>query len=167
MAQGLQEHATTTVAHELSCSSVCEILFLNQGSNPSPCIAKVLVAQSYPTLSYPTLCSPMDCSPSCSSVCGILQARILEWVANTFSRESPQPRDWTWVSHIAGRFLITGPPRKSPGLTFKVWKMERSWSCKDEARQENGRCKGPEAEKTLVPRLVELWEDQEPERQAI
>ena len=36
---------------------------------------------------------------------GILQARILEWVAFSFSRRSSQPRDWTQVSHIAGRFF--------------------------------------------------------------
>ena len=40
-----------------------------------------------------TLCDPMDCSPSGSSVHGILQARILEWVAMIFSRGSSQPRD--------------------------------------------------------------------------
>ena len=38
--------------------------------------------------SYPTLCNPMDCSPPGSSVHGILQARILEWVAIPFSRGS-------------------------------------------------------------------------------
>ena len=48
---------------------------------------KVLVAQS-----CPTLCHPIDCSPSGSAVHGILQARILEWVAVPFSRGSPQPR---------------------------------------------------------------------------
>ena len=40
-----------------------------------------------------TLCVPMDCSPSGSSVHGILQARILEWVAMPSSRGSSQPRD--------------------------------------------------------------------------
>ena len=39
-----------------------------------------------------TLCDPVDCSLSDSSVCGILQARILEWVAVSFSRGSSQPR---------------------------------------------------------------------------
>ena len=42
---------------------------------------------------YPTLCDPMDCSLSGSSVHGILQARILEWVAVPFSRGSSQHRD--------------------------------------------------------------------------
>ena len=42
------------------------------------------------TQSCPTLCDRMDCSPPGSSVCGILQARIVEWVAIPFSRRSPQ-----------------------------------------------------------------------------
>ena len=45
----------------------------------------------------------MDCSPPGSSVHGILQARILEWVSISFSRRSSQPRDWTRVSRIVGR----------------------------------------------------------------
>ena len=48
---------------------------------------------------------PMDCSPPDSYVHGILQARILEWVAMPSSRESSGPRDQTWVSHVAGRFF--------------------------------------------------------------
>ena len=61
---------------------------------------KVLVAQS-----CLTLCDPIDCSPPGSSVRGILQARILEWVAIPFSRGSSQARGWTQVSCIAGRFF--------------------------------------------------------------
>ena len=52
-----------------------------------------------------TLCDPMDHSPPGSSVHGILQARILEWVAISFSGTSSQPRDRTWVSCIASRFF--------------------------------------------------------------
>ena len=48
----------------------------------------------------PTLCDPMDCSPPGSSVRGILQARILKWVAMPSSRESSLPRDRTQVSCI-------------------------------------------------------------------
>ena len=51
----------------------------------------------------PTLCDPMDCSPSGSSVHGILQARILEWVAISFSRGSSRPWDQTWVFCITSR----------------------------------------------------------------
>ena len=57
-------------------------------------------------------CDPMDCSLPGSSVHGILQARILEWVAMPFSRESPWPRDGTWVSCIADRFFTIEPLRK-------------------------------------------------------
>ena len=53
--------------------------------------------------SCPTLCDPVDCSPLGSSVHGILQARVLEWVAISFSRGSSPPRDRTQVSRIAGR----------------------------------------------------------------
>ena len=52
--------------------------------------------------SCPAVCDPMD-----YSVRGILQDRILEWVAFPFSRGSPQPRDQTQVSHIAGGLSIT------------------------------------------------------------
>ena len=61
----------------------------------------VLVAQS-----CRTVCGPMDYSPPGSSVHGILQTRILEWVAVSFSRGSSQPRDRTRVSCIAGRFFF-------------------------------------------------------------
>ena len=50
-----------------------------------------------------TLCDPMACSLPGSSVHGIFQARILEWVAICFSRGSSGPRDWTSVSRIVGR----------------------------------------------------------------
>ena len=59
-----------------------------------------------------TLCNPMDCSLPGSFVHEILQAGILEWGAIPFSRGSSSPKDWAWVSYIAGRFLtvwvITG-----------------------------------------------------------
>ena len=61
---------------------------------------KLKVAQS-----CPTLCDPMDCSLPASSVHGILQARILAWVAALFSRGLTQPRVQTQVSGIAGRFF--------------------------------------------------------------
>ena len=50
-----------------------------------------------------SLCNPMDCSPPGSSVHGILQVRILEWLAILFSRGSSWPRDQTQVSRIVGR----------------------------------------------------------------
>ena len=65
-----------------------------------PFKVKVLVAQS-----CPTLCDSMDRSQAGSSVHRILQARILEWVAISFSRGSSGPRDRTWVFFIASRFF--------------------------------------------------------------
>ena len=59
-----------------------------------------------------TLCDLVDCSPPGSPVLRIFQARILEWVAISFSRGSSWPRDQTWVSWIVGGFLTTEPPGK-------------------------------------------------------
>ena len=61
-----------------------------------------------------TLCNSMDCNLPGSSVYGILQARILEWIAVPFSRGSSQPRDWTQVSCTAGRF-------------FTIWATREAW----------------------------------------
>ena len=69
---------------------------------------KVLVTQL-----HPTLCDPMDCSLPGYSVHGILQARILEWVAISFSRGSSQPRDWSQVSFIAGGFFTVWATREA------------------------------------------------------
>ena len=66
-------------------------------------ICLLLECESEVAQSCPTLCDPMDCSPPGSSIHGILQARILEWVAISFSRGSSRPRDRTQVSHTAGR----------------------------------------------------------------
>ena len=55
---------------------------------------------------------PKDCNPPGSSVHGIFQARILEWVAISFSRISSWPRDQTLVSSLASRFFTTEPPGK-------------------------------------------------------
>ena len=60
------------------------------------------------TLLCPTLCDPLD-----YTVRGILQARILEWVAFPFSRVSSQPRDWTQVFHIAGGFFTSWATREA------------------------------------------------------
>ena len=69
---------------------------------------KVLVAQS-----CLTLWNTMDCSPPSPSVRGILQARILEWNAISFSRGSSGSRDRTWVSCMAGSLSS-----ESPGKPF-------------------------------------------------
>ena len=65
-----------------------------------------------------TLWNPMDCSPPGFSVHGILQARILEWVAIPFSGGSSQPRDQTQVFYIAGRFFTTWASREAPVCVY-------------------------------------------------
>ena len=65
----------------------------------------------------PNLCNPRDCSPPGSSVHRILQARILEWVAISFSRGSSRPGDWTGVSCASciGRWILYhGAPWEDP-----------------------------------------------------
>ena len=62
--------------------------------------------------SCPTLCNPMDCCLPGSSIHGNFLARIMEWVAISFSRGPSQPRDWTQVSRIAGRLLTLWTTRE-------------------------------------------------------
>ena len=62
--------------------------------------------------SFPTLCDLMDCSLPRSSIHGNFQARVLEWVAISFSRGSSQPRDQTLVSRIVGRRFTVWATRK-------------------------------------------------------
>ena len=63
---------------------------------------------------YSTLYDPMDCSLPASLVHGILQARILEWVAMPTSRGSSQPRDQTQISYTAGGLLTNRAIREAP-----------------------------------------------------
>ena len=68
------------------------------------------------TQSCPTLCNAVDCSPPGPLVREILQARILEWVAISFSRGSSQPKDRTQVSCTAGRFFTVWATKEAPML---------------------------------------------------
>ena len=76
--------------------------------------------------SHVTLCDPVDCSPPGSSVHGILQARILEWVAIPFSRRSSQPRDRTQVSHIAGGFSTNWTTREAQKVIIRHQNQAKS-----------------------------------------
>ena len=78
--------------------------------------AKVLVSRL-----CPTLCNPLDCSLPGSSVHGILQARILAWVAISFSRESSQPRKWTQDSRTAGIFFTVWATREAQLIKRMQW----------------------------------------------
>ena len=71
--------------------------------------------------SCPTLCNLVDCSLPGSSLHGILQARVLEWVAISFSKGSSRPRDWTRVSRIASRsFNLWATRETTPILQTKA-----------------------------------------------
>ena len=67
-----------------------------------------------------TVCDPVDCSLPVSSVHGILQERILKWVAYPFYKGSSQLRDQTWVSCITGRFLTIWATREALVPQFKI-----------------------------------------------
>ena len=101
-----------------------------------PTRARRLAAAAAKSLqSCPTLCDPIDGSPPGSSVPGILQARILEWVAISFSRGSSWSSDRTQVSHITGRFFTTwvtrevkADPRSSvKRQVFHQWYTQGGW----------------------------------------
>ena len=73
-----------------------------------------------------TLYDPVDYSLPGSSIHGIFQARVLEWVAISFSRGSSQPRGWTWISCIAGRcFTIWASSEASEGYERENGKAVR------------------------------------------
>ena len=78
---------------------------LEQG--PSCCSVRLLVQ------SCPTLCDPADGSTPGSSVHGLSQAGLLDWVAIPFSRGLSLPRDWTWVSGIAGELFTAWATREA------------------------------------------------------
>ena len=82
------------------------------------------VAQSCPTLG-----DPMDCSPPGSSIHGIFQVRVLEWVAISFSRVSSWLRDWTWVSCIADRCFTVWATRELT-LGFFISSFPSCFRCK-------------------------------------
>ena len=80
-------------------------VLIGQHLHVSPKKVRALVSQS-----CSALCDPMDYNPADSSVHGILQARILEWVPIPFPKGSSWSRDQTWVFRIAGGFLSSEPP---------------------------------------------------------
>ena len=81
--------------------------------------------------SCPTLWDPTDCSLPGSSIHGIFQARILEWVAISFSRRSSGPRDWTRISCIVGRCFTIWATREAHGNNgiLNIWSEFRFDSC--------------------------------------
>ena len=89
------------------------------GSYKQLCLSIFFQSESEVAQSCPTLCDPVDCSSPGSSVHGILQARILEWVVVSFSRGSSWPRDRTQVPRIAGRHFNLWATRKA----FSIYQL--------------------------------------------
>ena len=75
----------------------------NSWSEPQSAPGAFFESESEVSQSCPTLCNTLGCSLPGSSVHGIFQAIVLEWIAISFSRGSSQPRDWTRVSRIVDR----------------------------------------------------------------
>ena len=90
----------------------------------------MLVAQP-----YLTFCDPMDCSPPGSSVHGILQTKILEWVTMPSSWESSPLRDCTQISHIPGRFFLPSESLGFSSVQFlsSVWLFATPWTAAHQA----------------------------------
>ena len=105
-------------------------LFLFPYFSLFPLKVKVLVSQLCPTLG-----DPMDCSLPGSSVHGILQARIQEWVAIPFSRGSSQCRNWTQFSCIVSRFLTIWATREALHVTGGTVKDVHAFVCTSLAAQ--------------------------------
>ena len=101
----------------LTFDSIPEFLFLDKWiTNIST--AQYTLESSFRKRKVKSLCcvqlwDPMDCSQPASSIHEIFQARILEWVAMSFSRVSSQPRDQTQVSHIAGSLFTVWATREA------------------------------------------------------
>ena len=106
---------------------------VHQGYILSPCLFNLNAAYimqsvrlkwSEAAQSCPSLCNPMDCSLPGSSVLGIFQATVLEWIAISFSRGSSQPRDQTRVSRIVDRRFTVWATRE---VQMSDW-MYANWN---------------------------------------
>ena len=115
----------------VGCHAVLQGIFPTQGSNPDlPHCRRFLYHLSHQgkkrkkesevTQSCLTLCNPMNCSLTGFSIHGIFQARVLEWVAISFSRGSSRPRDWTQVSHIVGRCFTIWATREALVIMYII-----------------------------------------------
>ena len=85
---------------------------LISGVQESDSVIYMHESESEVAQSCPTLCDPVDCSPPGSSVHGILQARILEWVALSFSRDLPNPGIEPRSPALQADVLTFEPPGK-------------------------------------------------------
>ena len=114
-----------------------QIIWVNNCTmNTGQCGKPILGGVCLVTESCLTLCNPMDCGPPGSSVYGIFQARILEWVAISYSRGSSWPKDGTCVSCIGRQILYHSAPTEYVSFNF----MAAIIICSDFGDQENKVC---------------------------
>ena len=106
--------------------SLLQGIFPTQGSNPDLLHCRQILyhlshreseSESEVAQSCPALCNPVDCSPPGSSIHGIFQARVLEWVAISFSGGFSWPRDWTGSPVLQADTLPSEPPGKGMLIT--------------------------------------------------
>ena len=127
----------------MGCHALFQEIFPTQGSKPYLLCLMHWEADSLPLvpprkpswslwwrhevklLSRIWLWNRMDCSLPGFSIHGIFQARVLEWVAISFSRGSSWPRDWTQVSRIADRHNIKG--REESSYKLIMWRLKANW----------------------------------------
>ena len=119
LSQGRSLHSVTLFYKLWITFPISQLCFLNLGRllglmQVPPCPPSFMDWDLEVAQSCPTLCDSMDCSLLSSSVHGIFQAIVLEWIAISFSRGSSQPRDRTWVSRIAGRHFTVWASREAP-----------------------------------------------------
>ena len=103
--QSLQSCQLFVTLWTIACQAPLSMKFSGHKYSAVLCLA---------TQSCPTVCDRKDCSPQAPVSMGILQARILEWVAMPSSRGSPEPRDRTQGSCIADRFFTVWATREAP-----------------------------------------------------
>ena len=126
--------------------------------------------ESEVTQSCLTLCDPMDCGPPGSSIHRIFQARVLEWVAISFSRGSSQPRDWTQVPCILGRRFTVWATREVSEvypsflfqcLTDKRYKIQRKQESttgnEEEVYMVHTSSESPSQFSCIVGRFFTIW----------
>ena len=109
------------------CKYVC-VCMLSPFSCVQLCVTLQTRVHAKSLQSYLTPSDPVNRSLPGSSVCGILQARILKWVAVPFSRGSSQPRDWTCVFCIAGRFFTHWATWEAQSPCSAARKSTAMWS---------------------------------------
>ena len=124
------------------------------------CMSKCsLKSESEVAQSCPALCDPMDCSLPGSSLHGIFQARVLEWVAISFSRGSSQSKDRTRVSCIPGRCFNLWATRSNRQIWLRSAKLSRAKANRVLPREHTGYRKHspPTTQETTLHRDITRW----------